>query len=133
MLWPLTQALFDEPSPGPVKAALAQRLNLPGDLRAPMTQASEAGVQRVREALLAIQKRWARAVASRAWRTSEVTNESSRALPSVSSRTARPRAPRLRSCGHRIDHGSEPTMFLAILMTIAMVCLSFCLQSGLSA
>ena len=63
VLWPLTQALFDEPSPGPVKAALAQRLNLPGELRAPMTRATAAGVQRAREALLRIDAVWPGATA----------------------------------------------------------------------
>ena len=58
LLWPLTKALFDEPNPGPVKAALAQRLNLPGDLRAPMTRATPAGAQQVREALLRIDVAW---------------------------------------------------------------------------
>ncbi|MEK8032749.1 4-hydroxy-tetrahydrodipicolinate synthase [Ideonella sp. DXS29W] len=39
-LWPLTRALFAEPNPGPVKAALALRLGLSNELRAPMTAAS---------------------------------------------------------------------------------------------
>ena len=60
VLWPLTKALFDEPSPGPgpVKAALAQRLSLPGELRAPMTRATPAGAQQVRDALLRIDAAW---------------------------------------------------------------------------
>jgi 4-hydroxy-tetrahydrodipicolinate synthase len=58
VLWPLTKALFDEPSPGPVKAALAQRLNLSGELRVPMTRATPAGVQQVRDALLRIDAAW---------------------------------------------------------------------------
>jgi 4-hydroxy-tetrahydrodipicolinate synthase len=36
-LWPLTTALFSEPSPGPVKAALAPLHGLSDELRAPMT------------------------------------------------------------------------------------------------
>jgi 4-hydroxy-tetrahydrodipicolinate synthase len=50
-LWPLTKALFDEPNPAPVKAALATALALPGVLRAPMTPAGAANRGRV-QALL---------------------------------------------------------------------------------
>ena len=41
-LLPLIEALFAEPNPGPLKAALAQRGWLQDELRAPMTRASEA-------------------------------------------------------------------------------------------
>jgi 4-hydroxy-tetrahydrodipicolinate synthase len=41
-LWPLTQALFSEPNPAPVKAALAHTLSLGRGLRAPMTAATPA-------------------------------------------------------------------------------------------
>lgn len=50
-LWPLTTALFDEPSPGPLKAALARRMGLQNELRAPMTRATPAAAQRVMEVL----------------------------------------------------------------------------------
>ena len=54
-LWPLTRVLFDEPSPGPVKAALADRLGLCNELRAPMTRVTADGAQRVSQALLRIE------------------------------------------------------------------------------
>ncbi|MFM2066076.1 MAG: hypothetical protein RLZZ584_985 [Pseudomonadota bacterium] len=41
-LWPLTQQLFGEPNPAPVKAALAHTLGLGASLRAPMTAATPA-------------------------------------------------------------------------------------------
>jgi len=41
-LVPLIQALFSEPNPGPVKAALAQLGLIGSSVRAPMTEASEA-------------------------------------------------------------------------------------------
>jgi 4-hydroxy-tetrahydrodipicolinate synthase len=41
-LQPLTRALFAEPSPGPIKAALAAAGLIENELRAPMTRASEA-------------------------------------------------------------------------------------------
>ena len=51
VLWrhlkPLTTGLFDEPSPGPVKALLAARGECANELRAPMTAASTALVQRL--------------------------------------------------------------------------------------
>ena len=53
-LWPLTRALFAEPSPGPLKAALARRLDLRNELRAPMTRATEGAQQRVMTLLQAI-------------------------------------------------------------------------------
>ncbi len=51
VLKPLTVALFDEPSPGPVKALLAARGECVNELRAPMTVAS-AGLQRRLQALV---------------------------------------------------------------------------------
>jgi len=57
-LWPLTKALFDEPSPGPVKAALAHRLGLRDELRAPMSRASSACVRRVLDTILSIDVEW---------------------------------------------------------------------------
>jgi dihydrodipicolinate synthase/N-acetylneuraminate lyase len=50
-LWPLTKVLFEEPHPAPLKAALAKRLGLPGELRAPMTPATPACAQCVQDAL----------------------------------------------------------------------------------
>jgi len=47
-LKPLTLALFDEPSPGPVKAVLAARGECDNALRAPLTTASTALQQRLR-------------------------------------------------------------------------------------
>jgi 4-hydroxy-tetrahydrodipicolinate synthase len=46
-LKPLTAALFDEPSPGPVKAVLAAQGECENELRAPMTTASPALRQRL--------------------------------------------------------------------------------------
>ena len=46
-LKPLTVALFDEPSPGPVKALLAAQGECLNELRAPMTAASPALQQRL--------------------------------------------------------------------------------------
>lgn len=57
-LWPLTKVLFDEPSPGPVKAALAHRLGLRDELRPPMSRASSACAQRVMDTLLGIDAAW---------------------------------------------------------------------------
>jgi len=51
LLWPLTTALFAEPSPGPLKAALAAAGLMRNELRAPMTTASEAAMSRVARAL----------------------------------------------------------------------------------
>lgn len=53
-LWPLTKALFDEPNPAPVKAALAESFGLPETLRAPMTPAGTATRDRVRALLATI-------------------------------------------------------------------------------
>jgi 4-hydroxy-tetrahydrodipicolinate synthase len=50
-LWPLTLALFDEPNPAPVKAALAQRHGLRRELRAPMTAASVETTRRLHDLL----------------------------------------------------------------------------------
>ncbi len=55
LLWPLTTALFCEPSPGPVKAALAGMHGLSDALRAPMTEASAAARERVARALQALE------------------------------------------------------------------------------
>jgi 4-hydroxy-tetrahydrodipicolinate synthase len=55
-LWPLTRALFDEPNPAPVKAALAKRDDMPDELRAPMTRATPAGLQRVLCALQRVEE-----------------------------------------------------------------------------
>ena len=53
VLWrqlkPLTVALFEEPSPGPVKAVLAAQGECANELRAPMTVASTGLKQRLRE------------------------------------------------------------------------------------
>ena len=57
-LWPLTKVLFDEPSPGPVKAALAHRLGMPDELRAPMSRASAACSRRVVDAILGLDAAW---------------------------------------------------------------------------
>lgn len=57
-LWPLTKVLFDEPSPGPVKAALAHRLGLRDELRAPMSCASAACTRRVVDTIHGIDGRW---------------------------------------------------------------------------
>jgi 4-hydroxy-tetrahydrodipicolinate synthase len=46
-LVPLIDALFAEPNPGPLKAALAQRGELQDVLRAPMTRASSASRERL--------------------------------------------------------------------------------------
>lgn len=54
LLWPLTTALFEEPSPGPLKAALAGRLDLRDELRPPMTRAGAAVRDRVEAALSAL-------------------------------------------------------------------------------
>lgn len=55
-LWPLTTALFAEPSPGPVKAALAPLHRLGDTLRPPMTPASAAARDRVAAVLEAISR-----------------------------------------------------------------------------
>ena len=57
-LWPLTKALFDEPSPGPVKAALAHRLGLHDELRSPMSRASSACARRVMATISGIDAAW---------------------------------------------------------------------------
>lgn len=57
-LWPLTQALFAEPSPGPVKAALALRHGLRDELRAPMTRATPEAAQRVANLLAQLDADW---------------------------------------------------------------------------
>ncbi len=57
-LWPLTRALFEEPNPGPVKAALARRMGLRNELRAPMSRASSACSRRVMETLANIDAAW---------------------------------------------------------------------------
>jgi 4-hydroxy-tetrahydrodipicolinate synthase len=57
-LWPLTQALFAEPSPGPLKAALAPRHGLRDELRAPMTRATPEAAQRVAEILTRLDADW---------------------------------------------------------------------------
>ena len=51
-LKPLTVALFEEPSPGPVKAVLAAQGECANELRAPMTAASQSLVERL-QALVA--------------------------------------------------------------------------------
>lgn len=48
-LAPLVRAMFDEPNPGPVKSALAAQGVIADGLRAPMTRASAALQQRLRE------------------------------------------------------------------------------------
>lgn len=50
-LWPLTTALFAEPSPGPVKAALAPLHGLSDELRPPMTSAGSFTRARVAQVL----------------------------------------------------------------------------------
>jgi len=57
-LWPLTQALFAEPSPGPVKAALAERHGLRDELRAPMTRTTPEAAQRVAAILAQLDADW---------------------------------------------------------------------------
>ena len=54
-LHPLTVALFAEPSPGPIKAALASRHALSPALRLPMTEPSDEARERVEAALAALQ------------------------------------------------------------------------------
>ncbi len=49
LLKPLTVGLFDEPSPGPVKALLAAQGECENELRAPLSAASPALVARLRE------------------------------------------------------------------------------------
>lgn len=56
-LWPLTTALFTEPNPGPVKAALAPLHRLADGLRPPMTPASAAARARVAAAVEALSLR----------------------------------------------------------------------------
>jgi 4-hydroxy-tetrahydrodipicolinate synthase len=56
-LWPLTTALFAEPNPGPVKAALAPLHALTEGLRPPMTPASASARARVAAALEALSLR----------------------------------------------------------------------------
>ncbi len=46
-LGPLTKALFDEPSPGPLKALLSDAGECANELRPPMTTASQALVTRL--------------------------------------------------------------------------------------
>jgi len=53
-LWPLTLALFDEPNPAPVKAALAHGFGLQAELRAPMTRASAQTTRKVLDLLSAL-------------------------------------------------------------------------------
>lgn len=53
-LWPLTQAVFTDPNPAPVKAALAAPLSLSDALRAPMTAASNATREQLARALAAL-------------------------------------------------------------------------------
>lgn len=57
-LWPLTQALFVEPNPGPIKAALAGRHGLRDELRAPMTRATPDTAHRVAEILARLDADW---------------------------------------------------------------------------
>ncbi|CAG4921865.1 4-hydroxy-tetrahydrodipicolinate synthase [Paraburkholderia saeva] len=52
-LVPLVRAMFDEPNPGPVKSALAAQGVIRDGLRAPMTRASDALQQRLRELVAA--------------------------------------------------------------------------------
>ena len=51
-LSPLYEALFIEPNPCPVKAALAMRGIITGELRLPFTTPSEVALQRIRKALV---------------------------------------------------------------------------------
>ena len=53
-LWPLTRALFEEPNPGPVKAALSPLLDLHDELRSPMTTASAGLSRRIGDLLAAM-------------------------------------------------------------------------------
>ena len=53
-LLPLYEALFVESNPGPVKAALALRGLITGDLRLPFVPPAEASQQRVRKALIEV-------------------------------------------------------------------------------
>lgn len=59
-LWPLTKVMFEEPSPGPVKAALSHRLGLQDELRAPMSRASLTCARRVMETIQGIDAAWPR-------------------------------------------------------------------------
>lgn len=54
-LWPLSMALFAEPNPAPLKAALSVRLGLQDTLRAPMRRAGESIRERVAQALAALE------------------------------------------------------------------------------
>ena len=56
-LKPLTTGLFEEPSPGPVKALLAARGECANELRAPMTTASTALTQRLQDLVAALPAR----------------------------------------------------------------------------
>lgn len=56
-LWPLTIALFAEPSPGPLKATLAPLHELAASLRPPMTPTSAAACERVAQALAVLSRR----------------------------------------------------------------------------
>ncbi|MGY2286467.1 4-hydroxy-tetrahydrodipicolinate synthase [Pseudomonas gingeri] len=53
-LTPLIQALFVEPNPGPVKAALALQGLIRDELRAPMQASGESATRRLREILAAL-------------------------------------------------------------------------------
>ncbi len=57
-LRPLTQALFAEPNPAPVKGALARQGLIGPALRAPMRPAAEATLDRVDAALAQLQAHW---------------------------------------------------------------------------
>lgn len=50
-LWPLTMAMFAEPNPAPVKAALAMRGLVRDELRAPMARAGDATRKQLAQAL----------------------------------------------------------------------------------
>jgi 4-hydroxy-tetrahydrodipicolinate synthase len=52
---PLIEALFAEPNPGPLKAALAQRGIIRGELRSPMTVASATLCERLEKLLRALE------------------------------------------------------------------------------
>jgi 4-hydroxy-tetrahydrodipicolinate synthase len=54
VLWPLTVALFDDPNPAPVKAALSALHGLSDELRAPMTRATGETARKVSELLARI-------------------------------------------------------------------------------
>ncbi len=54
-LLPLIEALFDEPNPGPLKAALARRGLMRGELRPPMTAASAALCERLDKLVQALE------------------------------------------------------------------------------